>query len=519
MPPSGRRGGAAHYNACAAVSGHRGRWTAALPGVLALLLGGCAAVGPPPAPDPDPDAPGGACRVFFADLDRAVTEAGVRDGIGAPAEAHPYLRGTRFLQAFHDALNAPDLRVAWLDAAQQTDRDARALELINLGGDALRGIELPPGADNPWQAVTDCGDTLRALDRLDTDAAAWHEARDALTVPDEYITWHRAAGVYPVSRWFIRAGVGAWQRGVRDTFENARPDDDPAYRYAPAEGAAVAQDQATALLAEAERDALGRPRLPARDWQRLFDAYAPVIEVEGEAPHNRIGAPGQDADGQPAVDTSHPVVYTSVSSTRFAGETHVQLSYTWWFTERPVDHWFDLLGGALDGLTLRLTLAPTGELLLAETMHNCGCYHQYYPVQGLLARARPDYAEPPLVLPGPGLPDAGERLHLRLEDGTHYVQSLAFAAPQPGSADGYTMRDYDRLRSLPRADGARRSLFQPDGLVPGTERRERWFFWVAGVPEPGAMRQSHRHATAFVGRRHFDDPDLLERIFKPAVAD
>lgn len=34
-----------------------------------------------------------------------------------------------------------------------------------------------------------------------------------------------------------------------------------------------------------------------------------------------------------------------------------------------------------------------------------------------------------------------------------------------------------------------------------------------GVPEPGAMRQWGRHATAFVGRRHFDDPWLLERYF------
>jgi hypothetical protein len=30
------------------------------------------------------------------------------------------------------------------------------------------------------------------------------------------------------------------------------------------------------------------------------------------------------------------------------------------------------------------------------------------------------------------------------------------------------------------------------------------------------MRQWGRHATAFVGRRHFDDPDLLERYFELA---
>jgi len=34
-----------------------------------------------------------------------------------------------------------------------------------------------------------------------------------------------------------------------------------------------------------------------------------------------------------------------------------------------------------------------------------------------------------------------------------------------------------------------------------------------GLSEPGAMRRWGRHATAFIGRRHFDDPWLLERYF------
>jgi hypothetical protein len=54
----------------------------------------------------------------------------------------------------------------------------------------------------------------------------------------------------------------------------------------------------------------------------------------------------------------------------------------------------------------------------------------------------------------------------------------------------------------------------PEGRVAGTERLERWFFWPMGVPSAGAMRQWGRHATAFVGRRHFDDPDLVERRFE-----
>jgi hypothetical protein len=37
-----------------------------------------------------------------------------------------------------------------------------------------------------------------------------------------------------------------------------------------------------------------------------------------------------------------------------------------------------------------------------------------------------------------------------------------------------------------------------------------------GVASAGAMRQWGTHATAFVGRRHFDDPYLLESAFRRA---
>ena len=65
-----------------------------------------------------------------------------------------------------------------------------------------------------------------------------------------------------------------------------------------------------------------------------------------------------------------------------------------------------------------------------------------------------------------------------------------------------------------RTGGGAGSLYGPDGLVPGTERLERLFFWPMGIANPGAMRQWGRHATAFVGRRHFDDADLVERRFE-----
>jgi hypothetical protein len=59
-----------------------------------------------------------------------------------------------------------------------------------------------------------------------------------------------------------------------------------------------------------------------------------------------------------------------------------------------------------------------------------------------------------------------------------------------------------------------RSLYQPDGLVAGSARGERFFFWPMGIESAGQMRQWGHHATAFVGRRHFDDAYLIEKYFE-----
>lgn len=108
----------------------------------------------------------------------------------------------------------------------------------------------------------------------------------------------------------------------------------------------------------------------------------------------------------------------------------------------------------------------------------------------------------------------GERLSLRLESGTHYLQRIVMERSAVSGGQQYGFADDDSLRSQPMRKGARKSIFRADGIVPGTERGERYWFWPMGVPEPGAMRQWGRHATAFVGRRHFDDSDFLEKYFE-----
>jgi hypothetical protein len=100
-----------------------------------------------------------------------------------------------------------------------------------------------------------------------------------------------------------------------------------------------------------------------------------------------------------------------------------------------------------------------------------------------------------------------------IDSATHYIREVKLVQGID-SVVRYAFHPYDELRSIMRLDGGMRSAFGPDGLVAGTERGERFFFWPMGIASAGAMRQWGRHATAFVGRRHFDDADLIEQRFE-----
>jgi hypothetical protein len=181
--------------------------------------------------------------------------------------------------------------------------------------------------------------------------------------------------------------------------------------------------------------------------------------------------------------------------------------------ERPKESGFDILGGRLDGIVWRVTLAPDGEPVLFDTIHPCGCFHMFFPTPRVEPVPPPEryveWAFSPASLPA--IPEQS-RVVVSAQTRTHYLTNVWPAE----SAEGieYAFADYDELRTLPLPAGGSRSAFGPDGLVPGTERGERYLFWPMGVASPGAMRQWGTHATAFLGRRHFDDADLIEQRFR-----
>jgi len=470
--------------------------TVALIGVL--LLGACASR---PAYEDEPfvssaraaNVQVAACARLIAATDGAVDAAKVRDGGVYPVPGFPYLRADRFAAAQSSALPAEQ----WLASLRAIDRAARKTEFANLP--RMSRVPLAARADVAFpgvpleQAVDSCADRLLAA------AIADGSAPRSVVVPDDYQTWKRVVGLYALTKYPFAAGVRNYQEETQKVFAtplDQLPAHGPLERYVPrfdVSALAVAEYD-TAMLQAIER-------------------HAPLLEIETVTDYDRLGTPTLDDDGSPQVDIAHPVGYVRVARTVVGGQPLTQLVYSFWFPGRPLTGTFDTLGGRLDGITWRVTLAPDGRPLVYDTIHNCGCYLQFFPTPRAVPKPKPDTIDEWAFIPQ-SVPDVGptQRVSLRVASRTHYLQRVSVVdSVAPGI--GYAFALDGDLRSITLRDGTRRSLFGPDGIVAGTERGERWFFWPMGVREPGAMRQWGRHATAFVGRRQFDDAFLFDRYF------
>jgi hypothetical protein len=213
------------------------------------------------------------------------------------------------------------------------------------------------------------------------------------------------------------------------------------------------------------------------------------------------------------------MAYTRVTHALFEDGARIQLVYTFWFSERPARHALDPLSGRVDGLVWRVTLDRDGVPLVYDSIHPCGCYHLFFPTERVVARPAAESLDEGMFSPQTVRPPRrDEVVVLRIESGTHYLQRVSIE-PRTAPAVRYQLDDDRRLTTLPRRSGGTRSAYGSDGLMPGTERGERYFLWPMGVESAGQMRQWGHHATAFVGRRHFDDPRLLASYFslRPAA--
>jgi hypothetical protein len=494
----------------------------------ALLVAACASVPPSSPPDAGERSLAARCARAYAVLDAAVDAAGVRDAQATRIPGAPALRVTRFAASFGpsfaDPLADPLAFAQWRSLLADEDRQARLVEIANLPPDATRAVLETLDAEGfvtlpPQAFVEGCSHTL--ADAATATPALRVDLVTRAQVPDDYDDVARAVGWYPLTRIGFAAGVRRYEQSVRDAFA-ATPAANPssAIAYAPAPAPPVpplSSAEAARLLARSRGNPLAIPDLTDGELDRLFAMHAPTFVVDTRGPYDRIGRPVHGVDGLPTT-TPVPVAFARAAYTRFAGRVRLQLVYTIWFAERPPAWPGDILAGRLDGVMWRVTLDDDGAPLVFDSIHPCGCYHLFVPTARVVAKPPQPTLDEQALVPAtlPALA-AGAAVTVFVESGTHYVRSVRAGEPLPAAPIGYRFVRDDALRTLAHPAGGTRSLYGPDGIVAGTGRAEKLLFWPLGIRDAGATRQWGRHATAFVGRRHFDDAFLLDRYFAPAA--
>ncbi len=465
--------------------------------LLLALLSACTTV--PSVVGGDADSRLRPCFEWFAGLDAAVARAGMTDVQEARIAGHPHLRTNRYTAALarDTRLADADFEREALPAMRALDRAARVAELSNMPAAAFEAL-----ATSSAEAVQRSEDCAAQL--LNGPGPA----RRGITVPDSYSTVKRVLGAYAIARVPFTAGVHHQLALVRDAFARplATPIGAQVLRYVPAEAAPDGADAHT----------------------RLLDQHQPIFDKEVSLDDDRPGALAWNAAlGMPVLQRERPAVYRHVTYTRYRGRTLPQLVYTVWFGARPSEGPLDLLAGHLDGLIWRVTLDPRGRVLVYDTVHPCGCYHYFITTpRALLVPAPADEPEWAFVPQTLAMPKADQRAVLRIATRTQFLERVTLEVKGRTRPEEIRLQSMaqDDLRALPvlvhggsggaaGAGAATHSAYGDDGLVPGTQRAERFLFWPMGISSPGQMRQWGHHATAFVGRRHFDDADLFEKRF------
>ncbi|MBI1396535.1 MAG: hypothetical protein GC151_11195 [Betaproteobacteria bacterium] len=479
-----------------------------------LLASGCATVKSPlreslnsPVPEVQ------ACASWYKALDHAVDDAKVRDAEDFRIPGFPYLRTDRFLASFRTtAADNSATFDAWVTHLEALDTTARRYEIANLPPAAFPIRDVPDPRAALVRTQT-CAARLARTDLDSPDRRALLVAR--AVVPDAYSSWKRVVGLYALTRYPFMKGVEGWHEQAREMFRDARAGtrtSAPLIRHH-AVGPSVTPDRIASIFSGLQVDALGIPKLDAAERETLLDAYAPVYDIETGGPYDRFGTLVWQGHEAPDVDVDRPVVYRRLAFTQFHGRSLIQLVYTVWFSERPKSHAIDLLAGRLDGVVFRVTLGPDGLPLVYDTIHPCGCYHMFFPTDRVTPLPPPEsgmeWAFIPVTLPAIG---AAQPVVVRIASRTHYVVDV-HTLDGPDAGAPYRFAAANELRAMPLGDDRTRSAFGPDGIVPGTNRMEHLLFWPMGIDDSGAMRQWGNHATAFIGRRHFEDADLIEKRF------
>lgn len=441
------------------------------------------------------------CRQQYAEMDARVDAAGVRHASFWRVPGFPYLRSDRMLASFRNEVKGLHDVSEWTGRMRQFDQEARDYEYSNLGMTELERV-------NQRDRFLSCGISLAAIELADPET--WARMVESVVPQDAYSTRARALGLYPITSISMRARTQAAQAAAM-----------AGYQKSPTEGLRVGSEmrlwtvkpvENLSLIANAATEVrindLGFPGLYGSQWRALAERHAPQFWIDTVDANDLPAAPAFEAQGLTANAARNRVNYL-ITYARFGKDLLVQISYFVWFKSPD-----GAQTGPVDGLIWRVTLDTQFRPMAYESLHASGNDHRWHPVQPLQARDQNGSEREPQFIAPEFAP--AQAATLRLDSGTHALQRVVTAELADGaSRHGYELRPYEELFTLALPLGGTHSLFGPDGLVTGTHGMDPVGGFSSGILQPGALRQYGHHAIVHVGRRHFDDPYLLEETFVP----
>ena len=461
--------------------------------MLLFAVTGCSQHLKPPLPEPDS---ADKCIPALTALQQlSISNTGIQQG---EVIMHtPWLRSNRLVDYFISQTDLsqkqlPDL-LAYMAHLASTSL-TRESQLLAASDRQQWQTEYQ--VDAPTRFITACSKQLVQRQLLTPGKTI--EWLHSLPPDNDYQPLARLAGLYPLTALIFKQGVIREHNWLRQ--QPARLKGSPWHTYAPAISQTDAPDLGTVRY-----NRLGMAMLTPATEKALFEYHAPLWRLPNDQPINRPGHPYWNGSHLQVDQT--PVSFTYLSYGIVQQQPTLQLNYLIWFPGRLPSGRFDLVAGQHDAVLFRVHLSSSGKVLAYDSIHLCGCWYSLILPEGQSYTATNElYREPTFVLH-----THRGRQRLTLTSNSHLlIASEASTSPAAGS-EPYPLKPFTELMQLP-SDDARRSVFNREGYVAGSERPERWLFWPMGISNPGALRRPGDHAIRFIGHLHFDDPQILEKL-------
>lgn len=431
--------------------------------------------------------------------------------IGVKINNTPWLRSNRLLHHFiqHRSLNESNLNSLLV---RMSDLASRGLinESKNLPQVKLSRWLTDYKIVDPQRFIQECNAQLSQLLLVNPgQTISWLRQ---LKQDDDYSDTARVLGLYPLMSIPFRYGVVQEQQQIMQLWSGDADKNWSAYQ--PSTKTQAYTNDKFPL------DSLGLPVLTSLQQNKLLNRYAPTWMIASETAANIPGQPFWHKQ-QLKVNVKQSVSYNYVSLGIFNNQPVLQLNYLTWFTERPSDGWPDLLAGQHDAVIFRIHLTLNYQIIAYDSIHLCGCWYTLVlePDQPYIPRTG-WFNEPTLVLRS----QFSNRMALYLQTDTHLLIAASPAERTVATkVSHYTALPFEQLLSLPLSlpkskttdashSDQRKAVFNKLGYVAGSQRDERWLYWPMGIKSPGTLRRPGDHAINFIGKLHFDDPLILEKL-------